>query len=78
MYVQRDHKAREDQIGDFTPVSEAQRAACRLVICDRAIDAEDAAELMRALGVHPDQHLDTYLTGPAGPVNSTHGLAVGS
>lgn len=36
---------------------EVQQAA-RKAICDRAVDAQEAAEFMRMLGLHPDQSDD--------------------
>ena len=76
-YVQRDHRAREEQIGDIGTLSEAQRVACRRVVCGFAsrnnLDAEAAAELMSALGIHPTQPDDPYLTGPPEAVNANNG-----
>jgi len=37
------------------PLTAGQRIAARRTVCSFAVDAADAAEIMRALGIHPSQ-----------------------
>lgn len=55
-----------DLVEHFDPPNEVQREKARRTVCGFAKgdtveeQAEDAAELMRALGIHPEQPLDDH------------------
>jgi hypothetical protein len=76
----RDGRAVADMTEDVdVRLSEEQKAAARRIVCANAQgeglteQAADAAELMRCLGVHPDQNdeLD-YLLGPQTRLNTLY------
>jgi hypothetical protein len=72
----RDSKNLTDAVEYFDPLSEDQKSKARLTVCGLANDAEDAKELMLALGIHPSQDDDpvpqcgsfTQLTSPSGGI----------
>lgn len=51
----RDSKNLTDAVEYFDPLSQDQKDKARLTVCHFAKDAEDAKELMLALGIHPSQ-----------------------
>ena len=51
----RDSKNLTDAVEYFDPLSEEQKDKARLTVCHFAENANDAAELMMALGIHPNQ-----------------------
>lgn len=53
-------------------LTEEQRKAARWIVAGHANDVQDAIDLMMALGVHPDQKLEEFSTGP----HSLHSTAV--
>ena len=70
----RDSKNLTDQVEYFTPLNEDQRAKARRTVCGFAESAEDAAELMRALGIHPSQDgEDGPILDPIPAINSFGG-----
>ena len=54
----RDSKNLTDAVEYFDPLSEDQKAKARKTVCHFSDNAEDAAELMWALGIHPNQNED--------------------
>lgn len=62
--AQIDYSAMTDLVEHFDPPSEVQRELARRTVAafakgdTLAEQAEDAAELMRALGIHPSQPAD--------------------
>ena len=68
----RDFETSASQIGDVEPLTDQLRKKAQLIVCGNAkgrsakARREDAEELMRMLGVHPDQPaLDDQTVGPA-------------
>lgn len=83
MYIQRDHTARNDELGPDVRITEDQKAAARRVVCSwverqpkgrgkKVIPDEvlqDAAIIMQALGIHPAVKEEVYMTEAAEPLN---------
>jgi hypothetical protein len=51
----RDSKNFTAVCDDVEEPSEREKAAARLTVCDNALDADDAAELLRMLGLYPGE-----------------------
>jgi hypothetical protein len=72
----RDSKNLTDAVEYFDPLSESQKSKARLTVCGFSDNAEDARQLMLALGIHPSQDDDpvpqcrnfTNLTSPSGGI----------
>lgn len=65
-------EAKHHQVEDIDPFSEETRERVRWVVASFATDADDATELMLALGVHPSQSgEETYQVGlnPSNPAS---------
>ena len=66
----RDSRALTDQVDFFDELTDDQKARARRTVCANAVGyttaemADDAAELMLMLGIHPHVEADTFLTGP--------------
>jgi hypothetical protein len=65
----RDSKNLTDAVEYFDPLSESQKSKARLTVCGFSDNAEDARQLMLALGIHPSQDDDavprlSQLTSP--------------
>jgi hypothetical protein len=58
--------ARIEECGEPTPIPEDIRQAAARIVCGNAHDAEDARQLLYALGLMPGQENEDYRTGPAG------------
>jgi pentatricopeptide repeat protein len=54
-----DHESLIDEIDHFDPLSHDQVGQARLIVAGNAEDAEDAIDLMMALGIHPSQETET-------------------
>lgn len=65
----RDFETSASQIGDIEPLSETLRRKAQLVVCGNAkgrsakARLEDAEEMLRMLGLHPDQPVDDLKVG---------------
>lgn len=76
----RDFEASSSQIGEVVPLAEDIRRRTQLLIAgnakgrSRKKKIEDAEELMRMLGVHPEQSADTGIEGilPAPTLGTPH------
>lgn len=67
----RDSKNLTDQVDYFTPLTSEQCSKARKTVCAFAENATDAAELMRALGIHPDQDEEVSpVLNPAPAINA--------
>ena len=62
----RDSKNLTDAVEYFDPLSQDQKDKARLTVCRFAADAEDAANLMLALGIHPSQDDEPALVAAVG------------
>lgn len=76
----RDFEASASQIGEVEPFSDQLRRKAQLIICgnargrSRSARVADAEELMRMLGVHPDQPpVFDPTVGPAPSFQLRHG-----
>jgi hypothetical protein len=49
----------------LTTITDQQRTAARRTVAQHAVDAEDAAQLMLALGLFPGQELEGFQTPDA-------------
>ena len=59
--MKRDPRSLTDECEFFDPPTEDQQAAARKTVCGMAIDSEDAAMLLRMLGLHPNEPVDNGL-----------------
>lgn len=59
--MRRDPKALTDECEYFDPPTEDQQEAARKTVCSMAIDGDDAAMLLRMLGLHPNEPVDSGL-----------------
>ena len=57
-----DHESLIDEIDHFDPLSHDQVGRARLIVAGNAEDAQDAIDLMMALGIHPSQETETCET----------------
>jgi 2-succinyl-5-enolpyruvyl-6-hydroxy-3-cyclohexene-1-carboxylate synthase len=66
----RDFETSSSQIGEVEPFADHVRRKAQLIICGHSENVEEAEEMMRMLGVHPDQ---PSLADPlSGPIPSVH------
>jgi len=73
-----DNEALTSPVDDFDPVTEEQRHKARLLVCTKAIDATEAAEVMKMLGIYPGQEeVDLRETRHGGYHFNTSNLAGG-
>lgn len=59
----RDSKNLTDAVEYFDPLSQEQKEKARMTVCHFAADSQDAADLMSALGIHPDQDDESSPSG---------------
>lgn len=59
--MRRDPRSLTDECEYFDPPSESQQEAARKTVCGMATDPEDAAMLLRMLGLHPNEPADSGL-----------------
>jgi hypothetical protein len=59
----RDSKNLTDAVEYFDPPSQEQKQKARMTVCCFAENADDATELMMALGIHPNQDEDSVPLG---------------
>ena len=59
--MRRDPRSLTDECEFFDPPTELQQEAARKTVCGMAIDADDAAMLLRMLGLHPNEPVDSGL-----------------
>ena len=57
--MRRDPRSLTDECEYFDPPSESQQEAARKTVCAFATDGEDAAMLLRMLGLHPTEPADS-------------------
>lgn len=62
----RDSKNLTDAVEYFDPLSQEQKEKARMTVCHFATDAEDAANLMLALGIHPTQEDEPVMAANVG------------
>lgn len=68
----RDFETSASQIGDIEPLGEEMKRKAQLIIAGNSENAEDAATLMRMLGIHPDDTFDPSLSAlvPTSPTRT--------
>lgn len=59
--MRRDPHCLTDECEYFDPPTELQQIAARKTVCSQAENAEDAAMLLRMLGLHPNEPVDSGL-----------------
>ena len=70
----RDFETSSSQIGDVEPFADHVRRKAQLIVCGNSKNREEAEEMMRMLGVHPDQpSLADPLAGPTPSFQLRHG-----